>query len=271
MALDLASLWDFDNPELSAERFRRALETATGDDRLILYTQIARTRGLRSDFEGARALLHRIEPELEGADPEAHARYALELGRTYASAAHDKEEQTRETQELARSQYLKALKIAEKAGLDALAIDAVHMLAFVDTAPADQLKWGQKALALSLGSTQPAATRWEASIRNNIGYALHQLGRYDEALAEFQRALALREAGTNQDATRIAHWMVAWTLRALKRNKEALAIQLRLLAEGEAAGAPSPFVLEELEQLYSALGDEARARSFAQRRKALAD
>ena len=67
---------------------RDALATAIGDDALILQTQIARTYGLRNDFQKAREILHGIEPQLAFAGAEARARHALELGRTYASAAH---------------------------------------------------------------------------------------------------------------------------------------------------------------------------------------
>jgi tetratricopeptide (TPR) repeat protein len=103
-----------------------------------------------------------------------------------------------------------------------------------------------------------------------VGYALHQLGRYDEALAQFQQAVALRERSTDQQAIRIAHWMVAWTLRAMNRIDEALAIQLRLEREREAAGQPSSYVFEELELLYRAKGDEARAAHYVKLLSALA-
>ena len=46
MALDLNALWDFGRPEVSEQRFRDALQSATGDQALILRTQIARTYGL---------------------------------------------------------------------------------------------------------------------------------------------------------------------------------------------------------------------------------
>jgi tetratricopeptide (TPR) repeat protein len=270
-AIDLALLWDFGRPEVSESRFRAALETATGDDALILQTQIARTWGLRRDFGKAREILRSIEPGLATAGPEARVRYALELGRTYASATHSPELRTPQTNELARAAYESALARARAANLDALAIDAIHMLAFVDTAPADQLKWAEQALAVVQASTQPAARRWEASIRNNLGYALHQLGRYEEALAQFRSALALRERGTNTQATRAAHWMVAWTLRALGRRAEALQVQLRLEHEGDAAGQPDPHVFEELEILFREAGDDERARHYRQRRAALPD
>lgn len=263
MAIDLASLWDFKKPEASEQRFRAALETATGDDALILQTQIARTYGLRKDFARAQEILRSLAKDVPVAGPEARARYALELGRTYASATHPPDLQTAESKRLARASYESALEVAKGARLDGLAIDALHMLAFVDTAPTDQLKWGQLALAVVEASSAPEAKKWEASIRNNIGYALHQLGRFDEALVQFEQAVVLRERGANAESIRAAHWMVAWTLRALARVDEALEMQLRLERECDAAKAPDRYVYEELEILYRARGNESRAKHYA--------
>ena len=270
MAIDLKPLWDFDNPAQSEERFRSALVTATGDDAIILQTQIARTYGLRAHFTDAQVILKGLEPLLQTAGDEARTRYWLELGRTHSSGTHPPESQTADTKEMARMAYGKALATARTGQLDGLAIDALHMLAFVDTEPADQLKWGQEALAISQTSSQPAAKAWEASLRNNVGYALYQLGRYEEALVQFQQAVVLRERGTDQQATRIAHWMVGWTLRAMNRMDEAVEIQLRLEREREVAGKPSPYVFEELELLYRAKGDDARAKHYAELKDAVA-
>lgn len=265
-AMDVAGLWDFGRPEVSEQRFRQALATATGDDALVLQTQIARTYGLRGDFDRARAVLDAMAPQVPAAGPEVRVRHALEQGRTHASATHPAQSQTAQSRETARRHFEEARRLARQAKLDALAIDAIHMLAFVDTAPADQLKWGREALAVVEASTQPDARRWEASVRNNIGHALHQLGRYDEALEQFDLALRLRQQGSNAQATRIAQWMVAWTLRALERSDEAIAIQLRLERECDEAGQPDPHVFEELEILYRMKGDEERARHYAGRR-----
>ncbi len=268
MAIDLNPLWNFDNPGQSEQRFRVALATATGDDAIILQTQIARSYGLRGDFPKAREILKGLEPQLPAAGAEARARYSLELGRTYASAAHPPESQTSDVKERARAAYKQAYEIAKRGELDGLAVDALHMLAFVDTEPADQLKWGKEALAIAQASSQPAARKWEASLRNNIGYALYQLGRYDEALDQFKQAVVLREKGDDVQATRVAHWMVGWTLRALNRTDEALEIQLGLERAREAAGAPSPYVFGELELLYRAKGDQRRADHYAELKKA---
>jgi tetratricopeptide (TPR) repeat protein len=270
MAIDLTPLWNFDDPIQSEQRFRSALVTTTGDDAFILQTQIARSFGLRGDFSKAQEILKGLEPRLEGASAEARTRYWLELGRTYSSATHPPESQTLDTKERARKAYKQAFETAKNAQLDDLAVDALHMFAFVDTEPADQLNWGLQALALVQASSQSSAKKWEASLRNNVGYALYELGRYEEALDQFKHAVVLRERGMDLQATRISYWMVGWTLRALNRIDEALEIQLRLERERQAAGAPSPYVFEELELLYRAKGDEARAIHYAELKRSVA-
>jgi len=268
-AVDRAAPWDFSDPATSERRFRDAIPGATGDDALVLLTQVARTHGLRKDFERARAVLAEVEPRLKDAGPEPKARYEQELGRTWSSATHPPSSQTPEARAKARGHFDAALAISRKAGLDGLAIDALHMMAFLDTAPADQERWAREALSVVEASTQPEAKRWEASVRNNLGYALHRQGRYEAALEQFRMALAIRERGTNATATRTARWMVAWTLRSMGRTDEALAIQLRLEKEGDAAGRPDPHVFDELALLYRAKGDEPRARHYADRRRKL--
>jgi tetratricopeptide (TPR) repeat protein len=267
MAIDLKPLWNFDDPLQSEQRFRSALLTAHGDDAFILQTQIARCYGLRAHFADAQNILKGLEPQLQAASDEARIRYWLELGRTYSSATHTPESQTTDAKEHARNAYTQAYETAKRAQLDVLAVDALHMLAFVDTQPADQLKWGQAALEIAQASSQPAAKSWEASLRNNVGDALYQLGRYEEALVQLKQAVVLRERGTDVQATRIAHWMVGRTLRALNRTDEALEIQLRLEREREVAGRPSPYVFEELELLYRAKGDQTRADHYAELKK----
>lgn len=268
MTLNISALWDFAHPELSEERFRVALPAASTDDVLILQTQIARTYGLRRDFSQARQILAGIEAQMTLASPEARTRYHLELGRTYASAAHPPEALTAEAQDLARAAYTQAFELARDGKLDALAIDALHMMTMVDTAPEDQLKWNREAIDLMQASEQPDAKKWAGSLHNNMGYALHLAGRFDEALSEFELALAAHEQGGNPESIRIAHWMIAWTLRALNRFQEALEIQLRLEKECDEAGEPDPYVFEELEILYRALHMDEQADFYATRRKA---
>jgi tetratricopeptide (TPR) repeat protein len=263
MALDISSLWDHSKPELSEQRFRDALKTASENDALILQTQIARTYGVRKDFVRAREVLGAISGPVKSGSPEAQVRYFLELGRTYASAAHPPDAQTPENKKMARTLYTQAFEAAQRARLDYLAIDALHMMAFVDTETKSQLDWDLKALAYMEGSSQPEAKKWEGSLRNNVGYAKHLLGQYDEALVQFRLSLAAHERAGSVRSARIAHWMIAWTLRAQGRFQEAIDIQLRLEREWAQAGEPDPYVFEELEHLYRATNDSARADAYA--------
>lgn len=267
MALDLDALWDFMQPAHSEVRFRAALADADADTALILRTQIARSFGMRQDFATARALLREIEPALASASAEARVRHALEWGRCHASATHDSAQIQADE---ARAAFQRALDLARAAGLDGLAIDAIHMFAFVDREPAEQLRRADEGLALALRSPQAAARRWQAPLRHNRGLALHRLGRRDEALTEFEQARELRRELGDAPRLAVARWMVAWTLRTLGREEQALREQLALARDNEAAGRPDPYVFEELETLYRARGEPERAAHYAERRQAAA-
>jgi tetratricopeptide (TPR) repeat protein len=267
LAFDPTPLWNFKDPALSEQRFLQALASVSGDDALIIKTQIARTYGLRKNFARAQEILLEIEPQIVLAGPAAQTRYFLELGRSYSSNTHPRESQTPEARQKARDAFNKALDVAQKAKLDALAIDAVHMFAFVDKAPAEQLKWAQAALSIVLKSDQAAAKQWEGSVRNNLGMALHGLNRFDEALEQFNSALEYRQKFGEAEQVFIASWMIAWTLRAQQRIDEALAIQLRLEREAQARGKSDPYVFEELELLFKAKGDQDRANHYASLRQ----
>ncbi len=264
-ASEIDKLWDHSDPAGSEVRFREALKQATADQILVIQTQIARTYGLRRRFVEAERLLTSIGQQVEAAGPEAKARTALERGRTLVSATHLPSEITLDTRDRARSVYLEAVRIARDNQLDAVAIDAMHMLAFVETDAACQLRWNEEALALLRASSQPAARQQEAMLLNNAACALHSLGRYEEALAHFQSNLQVVEQRQDPRRTRVAHWMVAWTLRFLNHIDEAIDIQLRLERECDADGAPDRYVFEELNHLFKAKTDTARAEYYAKR------
>jgi tetratricopeptide (TPR) repeat protein len=129
----------------------------------------------------------------------------------------------------------------------------------------EALRWNLMALPLATSARDVEARRWKASLLNNIGYELKVLGRYDEALGYFERALVAYEERGDKDAIRVAHWMIANTLRMLRKFDAALAIQLRLEKEFAADGRVDRYVLEEIAKLYESLGDRAKARSYSRR------
>lgn len=251
--VDIQALWDFGHPARSEERFRAALATADGDDALSLQTQIARSYALRSRFADAHALLDRIAPEVERAGPEPKVRALLERGRAFRSGGQV---------DRAAPLFRRAVDAAVGAKLENLAVDAMHMVALVEPGLDAQLDWNRRALAHAQQAADPAARRWDATLANNIGVALHEAGRHEEALASFRTALAARERLAQPAHIRVAHWMIAWTLRALKRHDEALAILMRLDREFAAIGEADGFVFEEIGENLLAQGDAARAKPW---------
>jgi tetratricopeptide (TPR) repeat protein len=246
---DYLPLWDFDRPEASEQRFRAALPTVQGDDRLVLQTQIARTYGLRARFDEAHTLLDHIEPLLAEAGPRPRALYHLERGRTFRSSG---------APQRARPQFETALTIAEQASEEALALDAIHMLALVDTGDA-ALAWSRHGIAAARVAKDPRAQRWAVSMLNNLGFALREQGRLDEALAVFEDNVREAERQGMPARRDLARWQVARTLRDLQRYDEALAIQRQLEAQST---APDGFVLEEIAELLDALGRTVEAQPY---------
>lgn len=260
---DLFDLWDYSNPALSEQRFRDTIKTVSKDDGLILQTQIARTYVLRKDFVRAREILTSIQDEVKKGSAELKVWYFLELGRTYISALHTPDAHALDNKEKARSAYTQAFEVAKEARLDYLAIDALHMMTVVDTDPTAQIGWNLKALTYLKTSSQPEARRWAGSLYHNIGEAEYLLGKYDEAVINFMRALVEYELlGSAQDI-RNARWQIARVFRAQRRFEDAIDIQLRLEQEWEQAGHPDPRVLEELEHLFRETNDTARADMYA--------
>jgi tetratricopeptide (TPR) repeat protein len=253
MAVDVDALWDFDQPALTEQRLRAALAGVRGDDALVLRTQIARTFSLRRRFDEAHRELDALAPFLGAAGPEPCVRALLERGRTLRSAQQPQQ---------ALPWFERAFREAEAARLPGLAADALHMVALAQPLPAGQIEWNRKVVDYARAATDPKARHWEGPALNNLGVALNEAGRHEEALAALREALAVRERAGAAGEIRIARWMVAHTLRRLQRTDEALAMQLDLEMQFRAAGQTDPYVFEELALLYAARGDAQRAAHY---------
>jgi tetratricopeptide (TPR) repeat protein len=251
MNVDIGALWDHDQPAQSEQRFRDALATAQGDDALNLRTQIARTYGLRGGFDDAHRELDAIEPLLAAAGPEPKVRALLERGRALRLSKQAQQ---------ARPLLIRAYEQAAAAKLEFLAADALHMVAAVETTLDGQLEWHRR--TLEYARAHPKARNWEAAALNNMGVSLNDAGRHEEALAVVRDALAAYQRIGDARYIRIAHWMIANTLRRLHRIDEALAIQLALEAQFKAAGVTDPHVYEELALLYEKKGDATKTARY---------
>jgi tetratricopeptide (TPR) repeat protein len=230
--IDPRPLWDFDDPAASGERFLDVAEHADEPDKTAWLTQYVRSLGLQERYDDAHKVLDRLASD----DPQAATYLDLERGRVLNSSGRP---------EQARPLFESAARTAAGAGLDALHVDALHMLAIV-APPEEQHDLNRRALEVARSSTDPAARDWDASLLNNIGMTYADAGDFDQALATFEEALAARERIGDPGRTRVARWMVAWALRNLGRRDEALRMQQELKQELDSVGETDQYVDEEL-------------------------
>ena len=257
----LDELWDFGDPAASEQRFASLLPRARseheGPSLAEVLTQLARAQGLQGRFDDADRTLDEAEASLGLDDARGRVRLLLERGRVANTAGRE----GRGTEG-----FLEAWKRARAAGEDALAVDAAHMLGIVERAD-DGWAWNERAMELARSSPDPRARRWVASLANNMAWARHAAGAYDEALALFRLALEERQRDGRPRQIRIARWSVSRCLRSLGRLDEALAEQEALREELDALGESDGYVDEEIGECLLALGrgdeaTEAFARAF---------
>jgi tetratricopeptide (TPR) repeat protein len=255
----LWGLWDFGQPAESEQRFRAELAGAEGEAALLVRTQLGRSLGLQGRFDECRAELDAVAEQagagVGDATPLVRAYERLERGRMHRSSGQP---------EQAAPHFLAALEVAQTAGLDHVAADAAHMMAIVG-AGEEQITWAERALTIANASSQPRARRWVGSVENNLGWTLHDQGRFAEAQEHFERALQARLEQGDAEPIRIGRWTVARGLRSLGRLDEALQIQRDLHANGPEDG----YVEEELSELLRALGRDEEAQAHADRAKEL--
>jgi len=261
MRTDFDALWNYDDPAGTEQKFRALLPEAQASNdptyELELRTQIARTLGLRRMFDEAHKTLdeveHRIDPQTP---PVVRVRYLLERGRAFNSSGKP---------EQARPLFVESHEQAAKVGLDGYAVDALHMLAIVETDPQAQLDWNFRAMKLAESSSDPRARRWLASLYNNIGWTYYDQKRYDEALEVLQKAVPLRQQMGNPSTLRIAHYAVGKLLRALGRVDEALKIQLAQHEDAMKHKVDDGFICEEIAECLLADQQPDQAKPYFRR------
>ncbi len=246
-------LWDFKDPAASESRFRGAAgDASTMSEQNILMTQVARALGLQGQYAEGLEILDSIRANGDD-DLEVAARTRLERGRIL---------NTRGDRDEARSRFQAAFDRATSAGLENLAVDALHMIAIVSP-PDEQLIANERAIALAKTANDPRARGWLPSLYNNTGWTHFEAGNLDKALKLFELALDERLKLDKPREIGIARWAVARTLRAQDRTEDALAAQRELKGFNAAAGIfDDPFVDEEIGECLLILGRSEEARPY---------
>lgn len=177
MSDPLRPYWDFDDLDATEARFHALRAEAL--------TQLARVQGLREDYEGGDRLLD----EVVESDARVRIRVDLERGRLRRSSG-DKE--------AALPLFERAFAAAVEAGEDWLAGDAAHMAALAAPDRDAFVAWTER--GLELAERSPAAAYWSGPLLNNLGWEHFDAEEYEQALAVFERALAVRERDPDNPA-----------------------------------------------------------------------
>lgn len=251
---EIGSLWDWQDPAVSEQRFRDLLPRAEAEGdlgyRVTLQAQIARALGLQRRFDQAHALLDALEPLLTPESHLARARVSIERGRLWNSAQKPAQ---------ALPLFEAAFGAARQAGHDGLAVDALHMLGIAASGDA-AVAWNEKAMAYAEASADPRAKAWLGALYNNLGWTCHERGELARALDLQLRNWRWHEERGRVRDTLIGKWAYARVLRSLKRQAEAVALHHELLAAWEALKEPDGYVFEELGENLLELGRAAEAR-----------
>ena len=256
---DFDAAWNYGAPVKTREAFTSILAEAGEGAPLAwileLKTQIARTHSLVGEFDEAHALLDTIEPALGNDMTRARISYFLERGRTHNSSGE---------KEKAKPLFIKAWELGEKAGEDFLAVDAAHMVAIAVVDGAEANRWNLIGLDRARQSEDERTRGWVGSLTNNMGWTAFDAGKLEEALALFEESRDHFLQRDLVDRARIARWSIARVKREQDMIDEALALQLEIQAENEAAGTPDGYCFEELGELYLLKSNrEETARNFA--------
>jgi len=251
---DFDSLWDYSHPAETETRFRELLPQFPENEPayLELLTQIARTNGLRREFDEAHQILDQVEKQLDETPSRPKIRYLLERGRTFNSSGNPQQ---------AKPLFEQALDVAQQLAEDFYAVDALHMLAIV-APPASALDLNLRAIQMAESSRDEKARNWLGSLYNNTGWSYHDMGEYDTALEIFQKAEAYFRSKGRVRETRIAVWTVARCLRSLNRLEDALSMQMKLKEEFDFAGETDGYVFEEIGECLFALGRAEEAKPY---------
>jgi tetratricopeptide (TPR) repeat protein len=249
---DFDALWDYSAPDKTETKFREILSGVSGNERLELLTQIARTQGLQRKFDDAHQTLEEVERHLGNNLSRVHVRYLLERGRVFNSSRQ---------QEKAKPYFEQAFEEAKQLHEDFYAVDAIHMLAILAD-PASALTLNLRAIQLAESSQQERAHNWLGSLYNNMGWTYHDMGNYESALDMFEKAEAFRRSKGETGSIRVATWAVARALRSLNRVEEALSRQQLLEKEFESVNETDGYVFEEIGECLLLLNRTEEARPY---------
>ncbi|MFL5950465.1 MAG: tetratricopeptide repeat protein [Gaiellaceae bacterium] len=112
----------------------------------------------------------------------------------------------------AKSLFESAFAHASELGEYWFAGDAAHMVAI--SVPDKMVEWTER--GLELAESQAEAGYWAGPLLNNLGWHYYEGGKYQQALAVFERALEVRKRDPDNAQA------IAWAQEAIDETRTAL-------------------------------------------------
>jgi tetratricopeptide (TPR) repeat protein len=253
--------WKYQDPAQTEEAFLEYVDELTEheDSTLLpqLYTQLARCKSLLQDAQGCKAYLQSAKELIDDANGIDRIipliRYHLERGRLFNSM---------QIEDRGREDFLTAWNEAVEHGIDFHAVDAAHMLGIISEGEV-ALEWNLKAMQFAEDSQDAKTKSWLGSLYNNIGWTMHGLGRFDQALECFLNNETWYRERLRHEEALIAHWSMSKMLRLLNRTDEALRELYVIADERKQRSLPNDgYLVEEIGECLLAKGHLEQAQPF---------
>ena len=238
----IASLWDFNDPPGSRQRFLEAVarnDVRAETELLVeMQTQIARTYSLQREFTDAHRILDDVDRALHAvpgdAFPRARTRSLLERGRCHRSAGDA---------DASLPFFHDAEQVAASNGLWRLAIDAVHMIALAASTPEERIAHNLR--GMDLVREHPEEHGWTWALLNNLGEEYLAAEEYPKAIETFS-ALAEYQRERNGAADIYTLKDLAKAHRLNGDAAQSLQSMRAVMRELEAQGTSDEWIREEL-------------------------
>lgn len=247
----IASLWDFNDPPGSRQRFLEAVarnDVRAETELLVeMQTQIARTYSLQREFTDAHRILDDVDRALHAvpgdAFPRARTRSLLERGRCHRSAGDA---------DASLPFFHDAEHMAASNGLWRLAIDAVHMIALAASTPEERIAHNLR--GMDLVREHPEEHGWTWALLNNLGEEYLGTGDYRKAIETFSSLAEYQQERSGQ-ADMYTLKDLAKAHRLNGDSHYSVRTMRAIMDELEARGTSDEWIREELD---AALGAAAK-------------
>ncbi len=220
-------------------------------------TQLARVQNLQEKSSEAKVTLEKAKTLLimcpsDSSKIRTEIRLVLEEGRHLWLARNPAK---------AQNFFNQAWNMSTETKEDFFAVDAAIMLSLCQPRKS-QNEWLQKALALAESSHDEQGKLWLTQLYVLNGWHCFDFRRFEEALENFNKALARPRGNGETSDLYMIRWCVGRALRGLNRVAEALDVQTQLKNDLSILGRVNGYVFLEIAECLQLLQRTEDAKSF---------